>query len=705
MRLEKKIFQSKISLRIFATFVTCALLPVVCLAILVYFQVTDHLSRQTLRSLHQAVKSHSRTLLNRLELVEDNLRLLSSVADERILIKTRAYDDIRSKLLNHFKNITLFSGSNQPFPLLNQSAIKPLQLEPDDIKHMSAGKPLLMELNAGQSSSSIMILRQFHFESAINNFYVGEINLNYLWGINQYENLPMDTEFCILDSSNKILYSSLSTLSENEDKIRAKIQNSISGNFEFYVNEEPYFASYSQMFLKPTYKLPYWTVILLKAKSDTFAPIAKFKIVFPSFLIFTIMLVLWLSIGNIRKNLIPIAVLKDGAKRIAKRDFHNKVSIASGDEFEELAVAFNDMAAAIEHKFKTLDAKAEIDNAVLSTLSREDMVNVAIVHISDLITCDVCGINIVESDNASQSGACCRYKQDNQDILASNVEIKPHEFMTLKQNAEYFVIHSNDPVPHYLPALSCLGNLDYFIFPIRVKTKLAAVLWLGIKTDEHPNAEEVKLLRQLGDQIAVALSNSSLLAEQKEMNWGTLQALARTVDAKSPWTAGHSQRVTEMALKIGYALKLEPESIENLHRAALLHDIGKVGVPSAILDKPSKLNDDEYRIIKRHPGLGVKIISPIKAFKKLTPIVGQHHERFDGKGYPGGLSGEAINMGARILAVADVYDAMSSDRPYRKGLSLSEVLNIMQREAGHQFDPLVVNTLIKVIKEDNRKAA
>ncbi|MGD9302113.1 MAG: hypothetical protein PVI13_11095, partial [Desulfobacterales bacterium] len=166
MRLEKKIFQSKISLRIFATFVTCALLPVVCLAILVYFQVTDHLSRQTLRSLHQAVKSHSRTLLNRLELVEDNLRLLSSVADERILIKTRAYDDIRSKLLNHFKNITLFSGSNQPFPLLNQSAIKPLQLEPDDIKHMSAGKPLLMELNAGQSSSSIMILRQFHFESA-----------------------------------------------------------------------------------------------------------------------------------------------------------------------------------------------------------------------------------------------------------------------------------------------------------------------------------------------------------------------------------------------------------------------------------------------------------------------------------------------------------------------------------------------------------
>ena len=142
-----------------------------------------------------------------------------------------------------------------------------------------------------------------------------------------------------------------------------------------------------------------------------------------------------------------------------------------------------------------------------------------------------------------------------------------------------------------------------------------------------------------------------------------------------------------------------------MHRASLLHDKCKVAIPSSILDKPSKLSDDEYRIIKRHPELGVKIIAPIKAFKELLPIVGQHHERFDGKGYPDGLSGEAIDMGARILAAADVFDAVSSDRPYRRGMSTEETIDLMQREAGHQLDPLVANALIRAIKEDNRKAA
>ena len=268
MKFEKKTFKSKLSRRIFTTFVTCALLPVVCLAILVYFQVTHYLTRQTLRNLHKAVKSHSQTLSNRLNLVEHNLELLGSVTDERILIKSQAYDGIRSRLLNQFNSITLFSNSDQPRPLLNRLEIKSLKFEPDDFEHMSAGKPLLVELDAGKSSSSIIMVRQFRSEKANKKVFAGEINLNFLWGINQIENLPLDTEVCILDSSHNILYTSLPNLAETEDEISAQIQNSISGNFEFYVNGKLYFASYSQMFLKPTYKLPCWSVILLKAKSD-----------------------------------------------------------------------------------------------------------------------------------------------------------------------------------------------------------------------------------------------------------------------------------------------------------------------------------------------------------------------------------------------------------------------------------------------------
>jgi putative nucleotidyltransferase with HDIG domain len=180
---------------------------------------------------------------------------------------------------------------------------------------------------------------------------------------------------------------------------------------------------------------------------------------------------------------------------------------------------------------------------------------------------------------------------------------------------------------------------------------LQAVLWIGRINSKEFIDEDITLSRQLADQIAVALSNSNLIEELKEMNLGMLQAFARLVDAKSPWTAGHSHRVCELALSIAEALNLQLDDRENLHRAALLHDIGKIGVPSNILNKTDKLSDEEFRLIKNHPSLGAKILEPIIAYKGIIPIVSQHHERFDGLGYPVGIAGKEIHKGARILAV------------------------------------------------------
>jgi putative nucleotidyltransferase with HDIG domain len=205
--------------------------------------------------------------------------------------------------------------------------------------------------------------------------------------------------------------------------------------------------------------------------------------------------------------------------------------------------------------------------------------------------------------------------------------------------------------------------------------------------------------------MAVALSNAALIEELDNLNWGTLKALARTVDAKSSWTAGHSTRVTNMALKIGSALGLSPKKLDDLHRAALLHDIGKVGIPVAILDKPGALDDEEYDMIKKHPSIGARILEPIASYKEILPMVLQHHERYDGKGYPDGLSGEEIDIGARILSVADVFDAMKSDRPYRKGMALELVIAIITEEAGRQFAPDVVDAFLTVMKQEKTRAA
>ena len=187
-----------------------------------------------------------------------------------------------------------------------------------------------------------------------------------------------------------------------------------------------------------------------------------------------------------------------------------------------------------------------------------------------------------------------------------------------------------------------------------------------------------------------------------QLSRGALTALARAIDAKSEWTAGHSERVTQMALKIGRVLGLRREELDNLYRGGLLHDIGKIGTPAQLINKNGRLTDQEYDIIHQHPRTGLRILKPIEAFADLLPMVGQHHEKFDGSGYPDGLAGEAINFGARIMAVADVFDALSSDRPYRIGMKPDQVLQIIKDGSGSHFDPRVVAALVKAREQDRQ---
>jgi putative nucleotidyltransferase with HDIG domain len=171
---------------------------------------------------------------------------------------------------------------------------------------------------------------------------------------------------------------------------------------------------------------------------------------------------------------------------------------------------------------------------------------------------------------------------------------------------------------------------------------------------------------------------------------GTLETLARTIDAKSPWTAGHSTRVADVALAIGRAMHLDAPALERIRRGALLHDIGTIGISADILDSSAALTDEEKAIVQEHPALGARMLEPLPHCADILPMVLQHHERFDGGGYPAGLAGTAIALEARLLAVADVYDAITSDRPYRRGLPPRDAAVCISDAAGTQFDPDVV---------------
>ncbi len=187
--------------------------------------------------------------------------------------------------------------------------------------------------------------------------------------------------------------------------------------------------------------------------------------------------------------------------------------------------------------------------------------------------------------------------------------------------------------------------------------------------------------------------------ELKELYQGLIHSFANAIDAKSPWTKGHSERVTNYAVAIAGEMGLKQKDIANLRTAALLHDIGKIGTYDVVLDKPDKLNNEEFALIKLHSAKGEEILRPIRQFQSLLPIIRHHHERIDGKGYPDGIKGDEIPLCARILHVADSFDSMTADRPYRPAPSKEYAFSELIRCSDTQFDPKAVEAALKVLKK------
>jgi HD-GYP domain-containing protein (c-di-GMP phosphodiesterase class II) len=264
---------------------------------------------------------------------------------------------------------------------------------------------------------------------------------------------------------------------------------------------------------------------------------------------------------------------------------------------------------------------------------------------------------------------------------------------------------------------SALYQMEMFeavaCIPSYFRDELLGLLLLGNKTNRKKFAQdELDFFVALASDVAMAIRNARLFLEleqeldkKQRLFMHTTIALAAAIDAKDHYTHGHTSRVTNLSLEIARIIKhnnkhpFNDKFMENVNVAGLLHDIGKIGIPESILNKQGPLNDEEWKKMKEHPIVGSSILQPIRELEEAILGVKYHHERFDGTGYPEGLKGNEIPLIASIISAADAFDAMTSDRPYRRALSKEEAVNEINRQNGKQFDPEVANALVELYNQ------
>ena len=251
------------------------------------------------------------------------------------------------------------------------------------------------------------------------------------------------------------------------------------------------------------------------------------------------------------------------------------------------------------------------------------------------------------------------------------------------------------------------GFASYYSVPLVAKGQIKGVLDLFNRTPLNPDQEWFNFLETLAGQAAIAIDNTGLLEDLHRTNVElslaydtTLEGWSKALDLRDKETEGHTQRVVDITLRIAQSMGIDNEDLIHIRRGALLHDIGKMGIPDAILLKPGPLTDKEWEVMKRHPVYAHDLLFPITHLRSALDIPYHHHEKWNGLGYPQGLKGEQIPLPARIFAVVDVWDALTSDRPYRKAWTSKKALDYIREQSGIQFDPKVVDIFLSLIKSE-----
>lgn len=398
----------------------------------------------------------------------------------------------------------------------------------------------------------------------------------------------------------------------------------------------------------------------------------------------------------------PLETLTEGARQITEGDFSTMMPVQGSNEISELALAFNQMTDSLQDRSESLTKKV-LELATLYEMSRA---------LGSTLVMDVLLESVLDSAlrifGVDSGYATLRNRETgNLELLACRgQEAGEVDEEALRNSMSEWVIREGRPLIFNPPRESVAAQVDEvtgaiaaLCVPLNSSEGVLGAITVGSHDPSFRfGSDDVRLLSTIANHVTIAVGNIELFSSLQDAYLATVRSLAAAVDAKDPFTRGHSDRVAAYAVAIAKELELSYDQQVALEMAAYLHDIGKIGVREEILLKPGKLSNAEMSLMRHHPLIGANILKPVGFPWPITPVVRHHHERWDGQGYPAGLRGEEIPFLARVLTVADSYEAMVSDRPYRRGRTSQEAMQELQVCAGAQFDEKIVDAFVRVLE-------
>ncbi len=355
------------------------------------------------------------------------------------------------------------------------------------------------------------------------------------------------------------------------------------------------------------------------------------------------------------------------------------------------------ISRAFQRNCAHLKSLQDIDRSMLSGLSHKGIMNAIVDKLNSALDTDAAAILVTnKNEHGLKTLVANNLSKEFQKYI---IETNNGFLSAIIDNRKPLIIShiSHDEDEEFLKRIKNEGFISYLGSPIIMKGGVPiGILTLYNKKPRKYSKRDIGLINAITSQIGIALDRAQLIERIQEMNFESVRALVEAIEIRDPYTRGHSIQVADLAVKLSHRLGFSEREVNLVEFAGLLHDVGKIAIPEAILQKRSALTAGEWKVIRKHTLLSAKMIEPIRNLRSIQSWVLYHHERWDGKGYPDGKEGKNIPLQSRILAVCDTYSAMTGDRPYRKALTCEDTRCEIKRVAGTQLDPHVVDIFLKL---------